>query len=81
MKISKKVALSVAALVFVATACFLSWSYGFRSGMLAGGITKEIAEVGVFSAQLEDQLMRFTLLHVWQMANKTTHNPAFHRIA
>ena len=56
MKPWKKVVLSIAVILVVAIACFLSWSYGFRSGMHAGGITREMAEMGVFVGHMDDQM-------------------------
>lgn len=56
MKSWKKVVLLFAALMVVAIACYLSWSYGFSRGMLAGGITREMVEVGVFLGHMEDQM-------------------------
>jgi hypothetical protein len=56
MKLWKKIAFVIAALVVVVVACFLSWSYGFRKGMIAGGITREMAEVGYFLGHMEDQV-------------------------
>jgi hypothetical protein len=56
MKHWKKIVLVVAALVVVTIACFLSWSYGFRKGMIAGGITREMAEFYTFAGYMDDQL-------------------------
>jgi hypothetical protein len=56
MKLWKKVVLVIAALIVVAIACFLSWSYGFRNGMIAGGVTREMAELVVFHEHMEDQM-------------------------
>ena len=41
----KKIAIGTAALLLVVTACTLSWFYGFRQGLRAGGLTASMAEI------------------------------------
>jgi len=56
MKKWKKVLLLFAGIAFVATACFISWSYGFRQGIRAGGLTSNMAEFTLLNQHMTDQL-------------------------
>ncbi len=56
MKKWKKVLLAVAGIVLIALACFMSWSYGFRQGIRAGGLTSSMAEFELLNHHMADQL-------------------------
>jgi hypothetical protein len=56
MKKWKKVLLLVAGIVLVAIACFVSWSYGFRQGIRAGGLTSSMAEFTLLNQHMTDQM-------------------------
>ena len=56
MKRWKRVVFSIILLVLVIVACILSWSYGFRKGLLAGGLTREIAELTLIEKHMADQM-------------------------
>ena len=56
MKKWKKILLAVVGIVLVAIACFMSWSYGFREGIRAGGLTSNIAEFELLNQHMIDQL-------------------------
>ncbi len=56
MKKRKKVLLAVAGIVLLVLACFMSWSYGFRQGMRAGGLTSNMAEFELLRQHMADQL-------------------------
>jgi hypothetical protein len=56
MKNWKKILLAVFGIALVAIACFISWSYGFRQGIRAGGLTSNIAEFELLNQHMTDQL-------------------------
>jgi hypothetical protein len=56
MKNWKKILLAVVGIALVAIACFISWSYGFRQGIRAGGLTSDIAEFTLLNQHMHDQL-------------------------
>ena len=56
MKKWKKVLLLFGGIVLVAIACFISWSYGFRDGIRAGGLTSNMAEFTLLNQHMHDQL-------------------------
>jgi hypothetical protein len=56
MKKWKKVLLLFCGIVLVAIACFISWSYGFRQGIRAGGLTSNMAEFTLLNQHVTDQL-------------------------
>ena len=56
MKRWKKILLVLAGIAAVAIACFMSWSYGFRQGIRAGGLTSNVAEFTPLNQHMTDQL-------------------------
>jgi hypothetical protein len=56
MKKWKKVLLLFAGIALAATGCFISWSFGFRQGIRAGGLTSSIAEFTLLNQHMSDQL-------------------------
>jgi hypothetical protein len=56
MKAWKKISLVLVLIAFVAIACFMSWSHGFREGIRAGGLTSNIAEFELLNQHMTDQL-------------------------
>ena len=56
MKTWKKVLILFSTMAVVAIACFISWSYGFRDGMRAGGLTSSMAEFMLANQHMADQL-------------------------
>ncbi len=56
MKKSTKVLIGVSAIAVLVAACFFSWSYGFREGLHAGGLTSSMAEFALSSQHMADQL-------------------------
>ena len=56
MKGWKKILLVLARIAVVAIACFMSWSYGFREGIRAGGLTSSMAEFTLLNQHMTDQL-------------------------
>ena len=56
MKGWKKILLALAGIAVVAIACFMSWSYGFREGIRAGGLTSNMAEFALLDQHMTDQL-------------------------
>lgn len=82
MRLWKKITLAIGILVVVAAASFFSWSYGFRKGMMAGGITREMAEMGYFFGHMEDQLRnadcegaKRAIIDFLNLLNKYKDNP------
>jgi hypothetical protein len=51
----KKILLILAVFVLVVIACYLSWAYGFREGIRAGGLTSSIAELSLANQHMADQ--------------------------
>jgi hypothetical protein len=56
MKTWQKLLVLLFAIAVVAIACFMSWSYGFREGIRAGGLTSNIAEFELLNQHMTDQL-------------------------
>jgi F0F1-type ATP synthase membrane subunit c/vacuolar-type H+-ATPase subunit K len=56
MKRWKKILLLLAAILLVAIACIISWSYGFRQGIRAGGVTSSMAELMLANQHMADQM-------------------------
>ena len=65
----KKILLLFAGLVLVTAACFLSWSYGFRQGMHAGGFTSSMAELMLLNNHIEEQMANANCEGVKQAIN------------
>lgn len=56
MKTWRKILIAASALAVVAIACFISWSYGFRDGIRAGGFTSSMAELMLANQHMADQI-------------------------
>ena len=56
MKKWKKILFVAAGIFLVAIACFISWAYGFRQGIRAGGLTSSMAEFNLFHQHLKNNL-------------------------
>ena len=56
MKKWKKALLLLAGIALFAIACFISWSYGFRQGIRAGGLTSSVAEIMLANQHMADQM-------------------------
>jgi hypothetical protein len=69
MKTWKKVLILFSAIAVVAIACFISWSYGFRDGMRAGGLTSIMAEFTLLNQHMSDQLANANCEGVKQALN------------
>jgi hypothetical protein len=52
----KKVIIVLSALAVLGIACVISWTYGFRDGMRAGGIGSSTAELMAADRHMADQL-------------------------
>jgi hypothetical protein len=65
----KNILLLLAGLVLVAAACFLSWAYGFRQGLKAGGLTSSIAELSLANQHMADQFTNASCEGVKQAIN------------
>ena len=56
MKMWKKVLIICSAIILVAIACIISWSYGFSQGIRAGGLTSSMAELTLINQHMTDQM-------------------------
>ncbi|MBI5639853.1 MAG: hypothetical protein HZA17_05445 [Nitrospirae bacterium] len=56
MKKWKKILIILASATLVTIACVISWSYGFRQGIQAGGLTSSIAELMLANNHMADQM-------------------------
>lgn len=65
----KNIFIIIAGLALVASACFISWSYGFRQGIKAGGLTSSIAELMLVNSHVEDQFSNANCEGVRQAIN------------
>jgi hypothetical protein len=52
----KRILLLVVGLVLVAIACLVSWSYGFKQDIRAGGLTSSMATVMLANQHMDDQM-------------------------
>ena len=55
MKRWRKILFVLAAIAVAAIGCFMSWSYGFREGMRAGGLTSNLLESALLYQHIADQ--------------------------
>jgi len=69
MKTWKKVLILFSAIAVVAIACFISWSYGFRDGIRAGGLTSSMAELMLANQHISDQMANANCEGVKQALN------------
>jgi hypothetical protein len=69
MKRWKKILLLLAAILLVAIACIISWSYGFRQGIRAGGVTSSMAELMLGNQHMADQMANANCESVKQAIN------------
>src|SRR5574341_62977 len=69
MKKWKRILLAVAGIALVAIACFISWSYGFRQGIRAGGLTSSMAELMLANQHMSDQMANANCEGVKQAIN------------
>ena len=56
MKGWKKILFVLAVIAVAAIACFMSWSYGFRKGMRAGGLASNLLESAMLHPYITGQL-------------------------
>jgi len=56
MTISKKILLSFSILIIIGVVSIFSWSYGFKQGIRAGGVSSSLAEFYLFHEHVTDQL-------------------------
>lgn len=65
----KKILILIAGIVLVAVACLFSWSYGFKQGLKAGGLTSSIAELMLANQHMSDQMINADCEGVKQAIN------------
>jgi len=56
MNKSKKIIIAISEIVVVALACVISYSYGFRNGIFAAGLTNSVSELIPASDHMADQM-------------------------
>jgi hypothetical protein len=69
MKKWKKVLILVSAIAVFGVACVISWSYGFRQGIRAGGLTSSMAELMLANQHMPDQMANASCEGVKQAIN------------
>ena len=65
----KKILLFFVGIALVTIACFMSWSYGFRQGIHAGGLTSSMAELMLANQHMGDQFTNANCEGVKQAIN------------
>jgi len=70
MKMWKKVLIICSAILLVAIACIISWSYGFRQGIRAGGLTSSMAELTLINQHMANQIENANCEGVRQSINE-----------
>lgn len=66
---TKKILVTLSAILAVAIVCVFSWSYGFRQGIRAGGLTSNMAEFMLVEQHMVDQMAKANCEGVKQAIN------------
>lgn len=69
MKTWKKLLILFTGIAVAGIACFVSWSYGFRQGIRAGGLTSSMAELMLINQHVTDQMANASCEGVKQSIN------------